>query len=130
MSISWFKVEERLALSLLEFVRGIDMLKALSCLFNSSDTHAYPTRHDTRGLFTVPKYRTDYGRHTVLHRTITTWNCIPHQITDASSRFRFKKQIKNTFFGTAGTGKQKHRHRHMHTTHDNTYTIHTYTWIL
>ena len=51
------KVEERLTSSLLVFVRGIDMLKAQSGLFKrlalSSDTHAYPTRHATRGLFTV-----------------------------------------------------------------------------
>jgi hypothetical protein len=51
-------------LSWLVFVRGIDMLKALSCLFkrlaHRSDTHAYPTRHVPRGLFTVPKSRTDY----------------------------------------------------------------------
>ena len=46
------------------------MLNALSCLFehlaHSSDTHAYPSRHATRDLFTVPKSRTDYGRRTVL----------------------------------------------------------------
>ena len=57
------------------------MLKAPSCQFkllaHSSDTHAYPTRHATRGLFTVPKSITDYGRHTVLHRAMTTWNSIP-----------------------------------------------------
>jgi hypothetical protein len=52
------------------------MLTAPSCLSkllaHSSDTHAYPTRHATRGLFTVPKSRTDYGWHTVLHRAMTT----------------------------------------------------------
>ena len=89
-NLSWLKVEERLTSSLPVFVRGIDMLKALSCLSkllaHSSDTHAYPTRHATRGLVTVPKYRTDYGRHTVLHRTMTTWNSIPHQVTHTSSK--------------------------------------------
>jgi hypothetical protein len=63
------------------------MLKAPSCLFkllaHRSDTHAYPTRHATRCLFTVTKTRTDYGRHTVLHRAMTTWNSIPHQVIDA-----------------------------------------------
>jgi hypothetical protein len=39
-------------------------------LAHSSDTHAYPSRHATRGLFTVLKSRTDYGRHTVLHGTL------------------------------------------------------------
>ena len=93
------------------------MLNAPSCLSellaHSSDTHAYPTRHATRGLFTVPKSRTDYGRHTVLHIAMTT---IPHQVTDASSKIRFKKRIKKTPYGTAETVKQhKHWHRHVHT---------------
>jgi hypothetical protein len=61
---------------LLVFVRGIDMFNALSCLFellaHSSDAHAYPTRHAIRGLLTVPKSRTDYRRHTVLHRAMTS----------------------------------------------------------
>jgi hypothetical protein len=30
------------------------------------------TPQTTRSLFTVPKSRTDYGRHTVLHRAMTT----------------------------------------------------------
>ena len=58
-NLSWLKVAERLTSSLLVFMRVIDMLNALSCLLellvHSSDTHAYPTRHVTRGLFTVPE---------------------------------------------------------------------------
>ena len=65
VNLSLLKVEERLTSSLLVYVRGIDILNATSCLFkllaHISDTHAYPTRHATRGLFTVPKSRTDYG---------------------------------------------------------------------
>ena len=72
--LTWLKVEERLTTSLLVFVRGIDMLNAPNYLFellaHSLDTHAYSTRHATRGLFTVPKSRTDYRRHTVLQRTL------------------------------------------------------------
>jgi hypothetical protein len=49
------------------FCKNIDKLNALSYLFklvvNTSDTHAYPTRHATRGLFTVPKSITDYGMY-------------------------------------------------------------------
>ena len=81
VNLSWLKVEERLTSSLLVLMRGIDMLNAQSCLFellaHSSDTPAYHTRHATRGLFTVPKSRTDYGRRTVLQRAMTTWNSIP-----------------------------------------------------
>ena len=75
VNLSWLKVEERLTSSLV-FMRGIDMLNAPSCLSkllaHSLDTHSYPTRHATRGLFIVPKSRTDYGRHTVLNRAMTT----------------------------------------------------------
>ena len=125
VNLSWLKVEERLTSSLLLFMRDIDMLNSLSCLFEllvqSLETHAYLTRHDTRGLFTVPKSRTDYGRDTVLHRAMPTWLSIPHQVTAASSKIRFKKQIKKTPYGTVVTVKQhKHWHRHMHTqTHNN-----------
>jgi hypothetical protein len=89
-NLSWLKVEERLTTSQLVFVIVIDMLNTQSCRFellvHSLDTHAYPTRHATIGLFTVPKSRTDYGRRTVPHRPITTWNSIPHQVTHASSK--------------------------------------------
>ena len=97
-----------------------DMLNAPSCLSkllaHSSDTQAYPTRHATRGLFTVPKSRTDYGRHTVLHREKTTWNSIQHRVTRASSNIRFKK-TKQIRIHPMGTVMQyKHRtHAYKHT---------------
>ena len=117
-NLSWFKLEERLTTSL--FVRGIDMFKASSCLFellaNSSDTHAYPTRHVTRGLFTVPKSRTVYGRRTVLHRAMTPLNSIPHQVTDASSRICF---FLNRYKYTLWNSGEQHKHK----THAYTHTI-------
>jgi hypothetical protein len=65
VNLSLLKVEERLTSSLLVFVRTVDKLNAPSCLFkllaHSSGTHAYPTRHATRGLFTVPKSRQTMG---------------------------------------------------------------------
>jgi hypothetical protein len=125
VNLSWLKVEERLTSSLLLFMRRIDMLNTQSCLFellaHSSDTHAYHTRHTTRGLFTVPKSRTGYGRHTVLYRAMTTWNSIPHQVTEASSKIGFSNQL----YGTAGTVKQHwltHAHTHTHT-HTITYAL-------
>ena len=55
--------------------------------------------------------------HTVLHRVITTWNSIPHQVIRASSKIWFKKTDTITHYGTAGTvNRHEHRHRHMHTT--------------
>jgi hypothetical protein len=70
------------------------------------DTHALPTSHATIDLFTIPKSRTDYGRHTVLHRAMTTWNSIPHQVTDAAVESECKKQIEIQLYGTAGTVKR------------------------
>ena len=99
VNLSWLKVVEieiewRLTSLLLLFMRGIDMLNAPNCLSkllaHSSVTHAYPTRHATKGPFTVPKSRTDYGRHTVLHRAMTTWNSIPRQVTDAAGESDLK----------------------------------------
>jgi hypothetical protein len=47
---------------------------------------------------------------------MTTWNSIPHQVTDAAVESDWKKPDKNTPYGKARTVKQhKHRHRHMHT---------------
>jgi hypothetical protein len=87
VNLSWLKVEERLTASILVFVRGIDTLKAQSCLFkrlaHSSDTHAYPKRHTTRGPFTVPKSRTDSGKPRVLHRAMNDY--MEHYSTSSNS---------------------------------------------
>jgi hypothetical protein len=76
------------------------LLNAPSCLFelmaHSSDTHAYATRQVTKGLFTVPKSKTDYGRRTMLHGSI------PHQVTHASRKNRFKNKIKIHLMGQRG----------------------------
>ena len=54
-SLSWLRVDERLTASLL-FIRN-NVLKIPNCLHSqlrhSSDTHTYPTRHASRGIFTV-----------------------------------------------------------------------------
>ena len=77
VNLSCLKVEERLTSSLLVFIRSVDKLNVPSCLLkilaHSSDTYAYPTRHALKGLFTVPKSRTDYGRHTGTKYYIETW---------------------------------------------------------
>jgi hypothetical protein len=98
VSLSWLKVEERSTASLLVFVRGIDVLKVLNGLFkqlaHSTDTHLYNTRHAARGLFTVPRFRTEAGKRTVLNRAMTSWNSLPAQVTQDSNKTSFKKQIK------------------------------------
>ena len=96
-SLSWLRVEERLTASLL-FIKNIHVLKIQKCLHSqfthSSDTHTYPTRHVTRGLFTVPKSRTNSRKRTVLYRAIISWNSIASHIAQMNSKPGFEKQIK------------------------------------
>ena len=74
VSLSWLKAEEL-----------HHMLKVPNGLFkqlaHSSDTHMVNTTHGTRGLFTVPRSRTEAGKHTVLNTAMTTWNSLPPQVT-------------------------------------------------
>jgi hypothetical protein len=44
-----------------------------------------------RGLFTVPKCRTNSRKHTLLYRDVIAWNFLPSQI---NSKPGFKKQMK------------------------------------
>jgi hypothetical protein len=105
--------------SSLVFVRGVDVLNVPRCLYkllgHRSDTQHTP--QDKSPEVSSQSSITDYGRHTVLHRVMSTWNSIPHQVTDAS-----RKTDENTPYGTAGTVK-RHTGTDTHT-HDTT---HTYT---
>ena len=81
-----------------------------------------------RGLFTVHKSRTDYGRRTVLHRATTTWNSIPHQVTDANSMIRLKNMEKYALCNSGDceethTKVQTHAYAHRRL---NTHSTHTY----
>ena len=96
VNLSWLKVEERLTTCWMHWA---------VCL---NYTHAYPTRHATRSLFTVPKSRTDYGRFTVLNRAMTTWNSIPHQVTHASSTNRFFLKIEKHLMEQRGLWRDTH----------------------
>lgn len=92
----WYACQSLLAQSV--FLPGVDWLKVSNCLVkqlaHSSDTHWYNTRHAARGLFTVPRSRTEAGKHTVLNRAMTTWNSLPPRVTQTSNNTRFKKWIK------------------------------------
>jgi hypothetical protein len=93
VNLSWLKMEERLTSSLLVFVRSVDMLNALRCLLkllaHRSDTHAYPTIHATKGLIRQEQIMggAQYYIEPWLH------GIIPHQVTDASSRIRFRTAL-------------------------------------
>ena len=103
-SLSGLRVEERLTASLLLLIRNIIVLKIPNCLHSqlthSSDTHTYPTRHATGGLFTVPKSRTNSRKRTVLYRAIIVWNSLPSHIAQINSKTGLKKTDKATPHGT------------------------------
>jgi hypothetical protein len=86
VNLSWLKVEERLTCWLFVFVRGVNKLTPMHT------PQDMPPEVGT--LFRVSKTRT------VLHRAMTTWNSIPHQVTDASSTIRFKTQGEKIPYGT------------------------------
>jgi hypothetical protein len=48
-------------------------------------------RHATRGLFTVPKSRTEYGRHTVLQ----SHDYMELYSTSSNCKFRLNLDLKN-----------------------------------
>ena len=112
VNLFWLKVEERLTSSLLLFMRGIDMLNAPSCLSkilaHSSDTNAYPTRHATRSLFTVPEQTmggTHYYIEPWLHGTLFHIN-------------KLKFDLKNTLWNSGDCeATQTLAQTHTHTQH-------------
>jgi hypothetical protein len=79
LPVSWLRVEERLTASLV-FIRNIN------------DTLPYPTRHATKGLFTVPKSRTNSRKSTVLYRALIAWNFLPSHIDQINSKPGFKNR--------------------------------------
>ena len=94
VKLSWLKVAERLSASLLAFVRNMNEEKIPNCLYSqltfSSNTHKYSTRHATRGLFKVPRARTQSMQRTVLYRGMVAWNSLPAEIAKAHNKSSFK----------------------------------------
>lgn len=96
--LSWLKVDERLKASLLSFFQKINTLKTPDCLFRqltlSCNVHTYPTRHATRGNYTIPKIKTNSKQRTVLCRAMVERNSLPDHISKTQNKARFKKQVK------------------------------------
>lgn len=99
--LSWLKVDKRLTLSLLIFIRNINTLHKPDDLFKnltlSSSLHTYPTRHAASGNYTIPATNTNSKQRTVLYRAMAEWNALPDHILKAQSKITFKKQIKQYF---------------------------------
>ena len=97
-SLSWLRVEERLACNLVSFLRNICYNKEPVCLYSQlqyvRDRHDHNTRQATRGDMVKEKPRTNAVCRTVMYRAITIWNTLPTRITEAPSKASFKRFLK------------------------------------
>lgn len=97
-SLSWLRVEERLACNLMGFFRNICYSKQPNCLYSQinyvRDQHSHTTRQTTRDYLVKPKSRTDAVCRSVMYRAITMWNKLTTMIIDAPSKASFKTLLK------------------------------------
>ena len=100
--LSWMKVNERLACSLILFFKNIYTLHKPFYLYSelllACESHNYGTRHALRGAFTQPKPKSDALKKTVLYRAITYWNRLPKYLVLINSRIGFKNRLKGAVF--------------------------------
>ena len=90
VNLCWLKVEERLTYQLFYLWEVLTCWMHRAVCLNYWHTARKPTHTPPDMPQEVSsKSRTDYGRHTVLHRAMTTWKSISHKVTDTSSRIRF-----------------------------------------
>lgn len=99
--LSWLKVDKRLKVSLLSFIKHINTFSKPDSLFErltlSSTLHTYPTRHANNGNYTIPTIKTNSKQRTVLCRAMVEWNSLPEHILKTQSKVSFKRQIKQHF---------------------------------
>lgn len=97
-SLSWLRVEERLACNLVSFFRNICHSKQPSCLYSQiqyvRDRHNHVTRQATSGHMVKEKPRTNAVCRSVMFRAISIWNTLPTIITEAPSKASFKRLLK------------------------------------
>ncbi len=100
-SLSWLRVEERLACNLLSFFRNICYSKQPNCLYSQiiyvRNQHSHNTRQAIRGYIANKKPQTDALRISVMYRAIAMWNILPGIITNVPSKASFKKLLRDYF---------------------------------
>ena len=86
VDLAWHKVEERLTSSLLVFVRSVDKLNAPRCLLKPQHTARTPM-HTPQDMEPEVCSQSRSPEQTMggSRYNMTSWNSIPHQVTDASS---------------------------------------------
>lgn len=102
--LQWLKVEDRMAAALLLSTWSLLQSKTpadqYSKLNNNLASHTYVTRRVTEGRFSLPKANTNFLRRTVGYRAMKSWNLLPTEIINVTSKRIFKKQIRK-HLGTA-----------------------------
>ena len=97
--LSWMRVEQRVACSLVTFMFNIYHTGKPVHLFlqiqPTNTRHEYPTRQAVGGHFTQPFIpRTDALKRTAMYRAGTHWNKLPSYIIRINNKLGFKKKLR------------------------------------
>ena len=64
----------------------------------TSSIHEYHTRHSYRGdVFLTHKNSLQYGLKSICYMGAKMWNDLPEELRNSTSKYSFKKHLKNTF---------------------------------
>ena len=93
--LSWMRVDERLACSLILFLNNVySSQKPVSFSLQLSpvdERHGYNTRQALSGHFTCPLPKTNALKKTVMYRAIAYWNLLPSYLTLTRNKGKFKR---------------------------------------
>ena len=97
-ALSWMRVDQRLACSLVTFLYNICQTGKPVHLWSeiqaTNTRHGYATRQAMGGQFTQPLPRTDALKRTVMYRAGTYWNGLPPNLIRIDNKSTFKKKLK------------------------------------
>lgn len=96
--LSWMRVDQRLACSLVTFLFNICHIgkpdNLLLQLQPTNTRHGYATRHALGVHFTLPLPRTNALKRSVMYRAVTYWNRLPPHLIRIDNKSSFKKKLK------------------------------------
>ena len=96
--LSWMRVDERLACSLILFLNNVYSSQKPFSLFlqlePANERHGYNTRQALSGHFILPSPQTNALKKTVMYRAIAYWELLPPQLTLEKNKFSFKRKLK------------------------------------
>ncbi len=96
--LSWFSVEVKLHYSLITFFRNIIFNQTPEYFFNqmqsTTNRHNHYTRSASSGHLIPPTPRTNILKHTVIYRSVMSWNSLPSHISSTQNKLSFTKFLK------------------------------------